>query len=239
MKANMLRYISESVVGLIAAAIPLIAFVDVSRGAGLSVVTNTSHVSVEEGSTSPILISLRIANGSSATIAPTVYTTTIRVVPEAWAVGEVLITKVIEPEDYIFKGLTPFGPQAVVRDPALPEKIVTISDFSLMVAPDGSPIEAGATAALFHLELTPSADACGKFSIVLLPINTSEGIFTSSWTDAFSEGRELPFDNSGFLATIETIPAPEPSSLVCVLVGASVLWTQRGERRNRRAAMLC
>lgn len=194
--------------------------------AGLVVTAEPGSISTAEGSVTPIGISLGLANDTTEVISLLIWATTIQVVPEAGAVGEVLLTGMEASDDYIFKGSDTGGPQVVVRDPPLPASIATITDIASWELA-GRPINAGATAELVDLQFTASGNASGKFSIVLLPLNRDEFILSSAWGSSDGMGEQVEFGNSGVLATIEIRPLPEPSSLACASIGGALLLAKR------------
>jgi hypothetical protein len=200
-----------------------------THAAGLVVTANPVSASIVEGSSAPAKISLGLVNEASDVISLLVWATTIQIVPEPGAVGEVLLTGMQPSDGDIFKGGDSGGPQIIGRDPALPASIATITDFSGWDMA-GRLINAGATAELVDLEFTASGSASGKFSIVLLPLNPDEFSLSSAWGDSRGMGEQIPFGNSGVLATIEIITLPEPSSLACAAIGGLLLLAKRRGR---------
>jgi hypothetical protein len=200
--------------------------VEQSQSATLEVVASQPQITVPSG-TSAAQVSLLLRNPGLESAAPVIWQTALVLVPDPGSSGSMEIASFSAPIDYVFAGLSPFGPMPSFGS-ALPGASASFSDAALS-SPAGGHVAAAASVGLLDLTVSIAPGTSGAYRLVLKPFN-EDPLDSSSWGDATAPF-PTPFVNGGVdltseqrtLTTIVVQPVPEPASLavayICVFSG--------------------
>lgn len=194
----------------------------------LRLIAEHPSISVTTGASTTLKASINITNGGDSTASLAIWLATLQVIADSAALGDVQFLAVAQPNDYLLKDASPFGPMLVFGGPA-PTSTATFSDAAIL-AESGVLLTAHETFSLFDVELAISPNAIGKFYIVMGSFG-EDPMASSSWSDpiapeiprAFENGRVGSTIADRTLVEITVISVPEPTALQTI-ASMTIAW---------------
>jgi hypothetical protein len=199
-----------------------------AMAATLRLVAEHPSISVTVGASTTLKASINLTNSGDSTASLAIWLATLQVIADSAALGEVRFLAAAQPNDYLLKDASPFGPMLVFGGP-VPTSTATFSDAAIL-AESGVLLPAHETSSLFDVELAISPNAIGKFYIVMGPFG-EDAMTSSSWSDPITPEMPRAFENGAVgstiadrtLVEINVISVPEPTALQTI-AGMTIAW---------------